>query len=89
MRKPILRKEIRLQDLPDLVQEEYNPARDEQLQKMYDCISLLDEVGTMIILLILEGVEYSEIAAVVGINEETLRVRIHRIKLKLTNCVKL
>ena len=54
---------------------------------MYQCINKLDETGKMIILMILEGIEYREISETVGINEETLRVRIHRIKKNLTQCV--
>ncbi|MDP2162373.1 MAG: sigma factor-like helix-turn-helix DNA-binding protein [Flavobacterium sp.] len=37
--------------------------------------------------MVLEGIDYSEIAQVVGLTEETLRVRIHRIKKSLTQCV--
>jgi RNA polymerase sigma-70 factor (ECF subfamily) len=88
-RKPFVRKELHLQYLPDMAQEEYNPVAEERLRKMYDCIGQLDEAGKLIILLVLEGVEYEEIARVVGISPDTLRVRIHRIKKSLANCVNL
>ena len=71
------------------MQENYDPEVEERLRRMYDCIGQLDETGRLIILLVLEGIEYPEIASVVGITEETLRVRIHRIKKLLANCVKL
>lgn len=88
LRKPSSRKEIRLQTLPEGVQENYDPVTEERLRKMYGCIQQLDETGKLVILLVLEGVEYTEIANVVGITEDTLRVRIHRIKKLLANCVK-
>jgi RNA polymerase sigma factor (sigma-70 family) len=88
-RKPSVKKEIHLEYLPDVAQEEYNQVTEERLRKMYSCIGQLEEVGKLIILLVLEGVEYPEIAGVVGISEDTLRVRIHRIKKTLANCVKL
>src|SRR5216683_1184209 len=84
-RKPSVKKEIHLQQLPDVAQEEYNPVTEERLRKMYDCIGQLEEAGKLIILLVLEGVDYPEIAGVVGISEDTLRVRIHRIKKSLAN----
>ena len=88
-RKPYLKKEIRMQKLPVVAQEDYDPVMEERLHKMYSCIGQLDEAGKLIILLVLEGVLYQEIAAVVGITEDTLRVRIHRIKKTLANCVRL
>jgi RNA polymerase sigma factor (sigma-70 family) len=88
-RKPSVKKEIHLQQLPDLAQEEHNPVTEERLRKMYSCISQLEEAGKLIIMLVLEGVKYPEIAGVLGISEDTLRVRIHRIKKSLANCVKL
>jgi len=88
-RKPYLRKEIHLQKMPVVAQEDYDPVMEERMQNMYRCIGQLDEAGKLIILLVLEGVEYHAIAAVVGISEDTLRVRIHRIKKTLANCVRL
>ena len=54
---------------------------------MYQCIQKLEETNKMIILMTLDGIEYQEIAEVIGLTEETLRVRIHRIKKSLTQCV--
>lgn len=89
LRKPAFGKEVKATVLPELVAEEYTSNTELQLKKMYACIQQLDETGKMIILMVLESVEYSAIADVVGISEETLRVKIHRIKQKLSNCVKL
>jgi RNA polymerase sigma-70 factor (ECF subfamily) len=38
-------------------------------------------------MLVLEDLDYDKIAEIIGITEENLRVRIHRIKTKLTKCV--
>ena len=87
LRKSSSRKEIRTDILPQIVSETYSSEKDEQLQKMYQCIHKLEETNKMIILLTLDGLEYHEISAVIGITEETLRVRIHRIKKSLTQFV--
>ena len=87
LRKPAAKKEIKTEELPDVAAEAYNPLMEERLYKMYRCIQQLDETGKVIILMVLEGLDYSAIAEVVGMSEDTLRVRIHRIKKQLTNCV--
>jgi RNA polymerase sigma factor (sigma-70 family) len=87
LRKSSSRKEIRTDILPQTVSEIYSSEKDEQLRQMYQCIQKLEETNKMIILMTLDGVEYQEISEVIGITEETLRVRIHRIKKSLTQCV--
>ncbi|QGK75400.1 RNA polymerase sigma factor [Flavobacterium sp. SLB02] len=87
LRKSSSRKEIRTDILPQTVSETYSSEKDEQLRQMYQCIQKLEETNKMIILMTLDGVEYQEISEVIGITEETLRVRIHRIKKSLTQCV--
>lgn len=87
LRKSASKKEIRTEILPQVISDTYSNEKEEQLQQMYQCIQKLEETNKMIILMILEGIEYLEISEVVGITEETLRVRIHRIKKSLTQCV--
>ncbi|WP_202702254.1 RNA polymerase sigma factor [Flavobacterium sp. UGB4466] len=87
LRKSSTRKEIRTDILPKVASETYSDEKEEQLQQMYQCIQKLEETNKMIILMILDGIEYPEISEVIGITEETLRVRIHRIKKSLTQCV--
>ncbi|PIF71239.1 RNA polymerase sigma factor [Flavobacterium plurextorum] len=87
LRKSSSKKEIRTESLPQLVTETYSNEKEEQLQQMYQCIQKLEETNKMIILMTLDGIEYPEISEVIGITEETLRVRIHRIKKSLTQCV--
>lgn len=88
LRKASTQKEIKVDILPEKKLEEHNEEAEEQLKKMYSCIHQLDENNRMIILLTLEGVEYNAIADVIGISEKNLRVKIHRIKKELANCVK-
>jgi len=87
LRKPSTRKEIKIAALPEQEAGQYNPQVEDQLKKMYACIRQLDETGKMIILMVLEGIDYKDAAEVAGITEDTLRVRIHRIKKNLSNCV--
>jgi len=87
VRKASFRKEQKGVPLPEVPAEASEDDKEQKLKKMYACIQLLDEVSRTIVLMMLDGVEYSEIADITGIKEETLRVRIHRIKLNLTKCV--
>ena len=51
---------------------------------LYKCIAELEQNERMIITMVLDDMPYNEISEVFGISEGNLRVRIHRIKLKLT-----
>lgn len=62
-------------------------AKQRQITQLYACIDSLGLEQKSIILLELEGVPQKEIAAVMGMTHEAVRVRIHRIKNKLTKCV--
>ncbi|WP_247237087.1 RNA polymerase sigma factor [Telluribacter sp. SYSU D00476] len=52
-------------------------------QPLYQAIGKLPELDRLIIMMVLDELEYEEIARVTGINAVSLRVRIHRIKNKL------
>lgn len=67
--------------------EEKNDETEYKFKKMYDCINQLSPTNKLIIMMVLEDLEYVKIAEVIGITEENLRVRIHRIKDKLSKCV--
>lgn len=58
--------------------------KNEQVSLLYKCISQLDENERILITMVLDEVPYPEIAQISGISEGTLRVKIHRIKHKLT-----
>jgi len=56
---------------------------DEHEKMLYAAIGQLDKVERLLIMMVLEGVEYDEAARIIGITENNLRVKIHRIKIKL------
>lgn len=58
--------------------------KNEQISSLYKCIAQLEENERIIITLVLDELPYAEIAAISGISEGNLRVKIHRIKQKLT-----
>ena len=57
---------------------------EEDIQLLYQYISELKEVERIIISLELEDMNQKEIAEIVGLSEGNVRVKIHRIKEKLT-----
>ena len=59
------------------------PSLDAPMEFLYKCIAQLPELERIIISLELEDIQQKEIAAIVGISEGNVRVKIHRIKLKL------
>lgn len=63
--------------------EEYS-EKNEQVALLYTSISKLEENDRLIITMVLDELPYQEIAEISGISEGNLRVKIHRIKQKLT-----
>lgn len=63
-------------------QEESNMVN-ERHQTLYKAIGQLIEIDRLIIMMVLNELEYEEIANVIGISSGNLRVKIHRIKLNL------
>jgi RNA polymerase sigma-70 factor, ECF subfamily len=61
-------------------QEDFEP----KIQFLYKCISELPETDRVIISLELENVKQAEIASIVGLSEANIRVKIHRIRERLT-----
>lgn len=68
--------------------EDFQPSKENQLKKMYQCINKLPKDSRGIILLELEGLPQKKIAEIMGLSHEAVRVRIHRVKNSLTKCVK-
>jgi len=57
------------------------------MDQFYKCIEQLSGLNKTILLLTLEGLPQKEIAAITGLSNQALRVRVHRIKNELTACV--
>jgi RNA polymerase sigma-70 factor (ECF subfamily) len=75
-------------DLPLQMPEGPVPDTEERLQLLYRCIARLKESERIIISLVLEGLPYSEIAAITEISEGAIRVKVHRIKSALAQQIK-
>ena len=79
-----LRKEKNKQKLPlETVDEVIDESTKVDYQPLYNAIGQLSEVDRLIIMMVLDEVEYDEIAEVFGLNSVNLRVKIHRIKARL------
>ncbi len=59
--------------------------RDERLTWLYEQIAQLDEIDRSLTLLMLDGFSYKDMAAMLGITESNVGVKINRIKKHLTN----
>ena len=68
------------EELPFLTDENQEP----KLDFLYQCIAELEETERIIISLVLEELPQEEIAAVVGLSYANTRMKIHRIKEKLS-----
>lgn len=66
------------------IAEQNLPNIEKQTAFLYQSIAELPETDRIIISLELEEVKQAEIASIVGISETNVRVKIHRIKEKLT-----
>lgn len=71
-------------ELPTYLTDEKQETLEPQIQFLYKCIAELPETDRIIISLELEDVKQTEIAHIVGLSEANIRVKIHRIKEKLT-----
>ena len=58
-------------------------AKTENYQELYHAIGKLAELDRLIIMMVLDELDYQEIGKIVGITKGNLRVKIHRIKKKL------
>jgi RNA polymerase sigma-70 factor (ECF subfamily) len=71
-------------DMPKEIGEEVKPETEGKLKFLYRSIAELPEADRLIISLELEDIKQAEIAEILGLSEANVRVRIHRIKEKLT-----
>ncbi|MCB0509939.1 MAG: RNA polymerase sigma factor [Chitinophagales bacterium] len=70
--------------LPPHLIEEKQESIEPRIAFLYQCISELPEIDRIIISLELEDIKQAEIANILGLSEANVRVKIHRIKEKLT-----
>jgi RNA polymerase sigma-70 factor (ECF subfamily) len=72
------------QELPDLTGGATSTPDRERLRWLYAQIHKLPPVDRTLLLLYLDEVPYTEIAAVTGLSEANIGVRLHRLKQQLT-----
>ncbi len=77
-----------LGEVQEMENENDSEDKEQKLKQLYNCINTLSKDSKSIILLELEGLPQKEIAEIMGLKHEAVRVRIHRIKSELTKCVK-
>jgi RNA polymerase sigma-70 factor (ECF subfamily) len=85
------RKHYEAKDPLDTVQhilQENKILADDRLVWLYEEISRLDKIDRSIALLLLEGFSYKEMAAIIGITESNIGVKINRIKKQLISASK-
>ena len=66
------------------ISSEIDDMQKENLQQLYSLINRLDEIEKAIILLWLDEYSYDEIADTLGLKRNTVAIKIHRIKNKLS-----
>ena len=74
-----------IQSREELLEEEDHESK---ASKLYSCINTLNRDNKSIILLELEGLPQKDIAEVMGLSHEAIRVRVYRIKNELTKISK-
>lgn len=81
--QPDLQMSYRHRNMPYMTAiQKRTPATDKK-EQLYQAINRLSEIEKAIIILYLESYEYKEIAAVIGISESNVGVKINRIKKQL------
>jgi len=78
------RQRVKTAALPLNLYEEKHPDAEPRIRLLYRFISELPEIDRIVISLELENVKQAEIAQITGLSESNIRVKIHRIKERLT-----
>lgn len=71
------------EQLQDKASEEYNKDKEKQSENLYSAIRKLNEMDRLIISMVLEGIPQKQIGEVLGITENNVNVKVHRIKSQL------
>ena len=71
-------------EMPVDLEDKPPPDTESQVQLLYKCIAELPEIDRIIISLELEDVKQAEIASITGLSETNIRVKVYRIKEKLS-----
>lgn len=74
--------------IEQVVHDENESSDKNKLFFMRSCIRTLDDADKAVITLYLEELSYREISKITGLKENTIAVKVKRIKEKLLNCIK-
>ncbi|MCJ7933761.1 MAG: RNA polymerase sigma factor [Chryseobacterium sp.] len=69
-------------------QEDYNPAKDKQLEFFYTAVQELNSLEKAVIFYFMEGMSHKEIGNNLGISEGNARVKLNRTKEKIQQIIK-
>lgn len=69
--------------LLNIADDIYEPAIDDQIKKLYEIISHMDELNRALMILYLDNNSYKDIAEILGISESNVATKISRIKQQL------
>lgn len=83
LRKETKKNELSISKFEHLLTDESDTTRTEAGKDLYQAIAQLNAVDKLVIMMVLDGLEYESISEVMGINETNVRVKIHRIKKRL------
>ena len=78
-------KRIKTIDLPSDIVYPNDDSKKEKIDFLYSCIAELEEIDRIIISLVLEDLPQAEIASIIGLSNTNTRVKIHRIKERISN----
>lgn len=82
IRKQMGKTKVPIEEAENVTVETINT---DELENLYKAIGQLEKIDRLIIMMVLEELEYEEIAKVVGISMNNLRVKIHRVKQRIKN----
>lgn len=68
--------------------EDYNPAKDKQLEIFYNAVQKLNPLEKAVIFYFMEGMSHKEIGSNLGLSEGNARVKLNRTKEKIQQIIK-
>lgn len=69
------------------VEKEIDESEEEKFRFLKECITTLNETDSSLIVLYLDDLSYKEIAAITGLSENHVAVKMKRIRKKLFECI--
>src|SRR5690606_32723995 len=76
-------KNVKFIHTPQLPEPQELPYDETELNKLYAAIVRLNEMDRILISMVLEDISYKEIGEVMGISENSVGVKVHRVKKQL------